>query len=105
MSEPPTDSGGRVPEEAAKLLPELYRDTLQPAAREIGSALGRAVRMTLAPVRGLAWTWEHAETWLQDAVERRLESRRVAPEDVKPPPPQILAGVIRGVQAAGPETD
>jgi hypothetical protein len=101
----PDDLTKKLADEVGQVLPEVYRDTLQPAARETGSVLGRAVRMALAPVRGLVWTWEHAEAWLERSVEERFERRHVPPERVKSPPPQIAAGVTRGVQAAGPEPD
>jgi hypothetical protein len=101
----PDDVTKKLADEAGQVLPEVYRDTLQPAAREAGSVLGRAVRMALAPVRGLVWTWEHAEAWLERSVEERFERRHVPPDKVKSPPPQIAAGVTRGVQATGPEPD
>lgn len=92
-------------EEAAKVLPEVYKDAAQPAVREVGSVLRRAVRMVLAPVRGLVWSWEHAEAWLEESVEKRFERRGVSPADIVTPSPQLTAGVIRGLQAAGPEPD
>jgi Abortive infection alpha len=101
----PDDITAKVASGAEQVLPELYRDTLQPAAKEVGTALGRAIRIALAPIRGLAWTWERAEAWLEDTVEQRLSNRRIEPERVVSPPPQIAAGIIRGVQAAGPEVD
>lgn len=96
---------GKAIDEAGKLLPELYKDALQPATREIGTAMGRAVRIALAPVRALAWSWEKAESWLEEAVTARLTERQVPESRVITPPPQLTAGVIRGVQAAGPEAD
>jgi hypothetical protein len=96
---------GKTIEEVGKLLPEVYKDTLQPAAREVGSVLGRTVRMALSPARGLAWTWEHAEQWLEEAVSQRFTDRAIEVENVVSPRPQLAAGVIRGVQASGPEPD
>jgi hypothetical protein len=101
----PDGLAGKAGEEAAKVLPEVYKDALQPAAKEVGSALGRAVRIALSPVRALAWSWERAESWLEEAVNKRLEDQAAAPGDVVSPTPQLAAGIIRGVQAAGPEPD
>jgi hypothetical protein len=92
-------------ESAASLAPEMYHDALQPATKEVGSALGRTVRMALAPIRAMAWTWEHAESWLESAITERLARRGIPQERIMTPRPQIAAGVTRGVQAAGPEAD
>jgi hypothetical protein len=91
--------------EGAKLLPEVYKDALQPAMREVGTTLGRVVRMSLAGVRGAAWSWERAEAWVEATVEERLHRRKTPEERVIPPPPQLAAGVIRGVQAVGDDGD
>lgn len=105
MSLPNDDVTQGLAADAGSVLPKLYEDTVQPASREIGSALARAVRIALAPVRAVAWTWEHAEAWLQDAVEARFQRRAVAASDVVTPAPQLAAVIVRGVQAAGPEQD
>jgi hypothetical protein len=96
---------GKAIEEAAKLVPEVYRDALKPAVREVGTTLGRAVRMALAPVRAAAWSWEHAEEWCEGKVADFFAARGTAAEDIVVPPAQVTAGVIRGIQAAGPEPD
>jgi hypothetical protein len=95
----------KAAEAVGSLAPEVYRDAIQPAAKEIGTTLGRAVRVALAPVRAVAWSWEHAETWLESAVEERFARRRIPESQIVSPRPQLAAGVIRGVQASGPEDD
>ena len=92
-------------EGAATVVPRVYNDALQPALREIGSALGRVVKIALSPVRALAWTWEHSESWLEEEVTQRFERRKIPQERVVTPSPQLTAQIIRGVQAAGPEAD
>lgn len=95
-----------VPAETGNALTRaVYQDVLQPAAREVGHVLGRAVHVALAPVRGLVWTAERAEDWLEKEVSARLEKRGVPESSVVTPPPLIMAGVIRGLQVAGPDPD
>lgn len=105
MTEVPERFLGQAAGEAGKLLPEVYKDALQPATREVGSTLGRTVKAALAPVRALVWSWEQAEAWLESTVTERLEKRGVGLDVVVTPGPQLTAGIIRGVQVSGPEAD
>jgi hypothetical protein len=89
----------------SRLVPKIYEDGLQPATRAVGTALGRTINAALAPVRGLLWTFEQAEAWLLNAVEERLASRGIHEKTVVTPSPLLLNGVLRGVQASGPEAD
>jgi hypothetical protein len=46
---------------------ELYKDLLQPAARELGKSLlplAKAVSLAMTPLRGAVWGLEQIEDWL-----------------------------------------
>ena len=60
---------------ASKLLTEVYKDTVQPAAKEGGSTLGRSVRALLSPARGLLWGWKKIEEIIVAGVSRRIVCR------------------------------
>lgn len=80
-------------DEATKLLPQVYEDIAQPAAKEIGSILGRSTRALLSPVRGLLWGWEKIESAIIEGVERRLE--RIPEENRKTPDPEIAVPLMQ----------
>ena len=42
----------------------VYTDVASPAAREVGTTLGRAVRLALVPLNGALWSIEQAYDWV-----------------------------------------
>jgi hypothetical protein len=82
-----------VSEGAEKLLPQIYTDAAQPAVQEIGTVLGRTVKVLLAPVRGLLWGCEQIEQVVNEGVEKRLKSRPT--ENIKTPDPEIAVPLIQ----------
>ena len=93
------------PKMPEKLVEKVYDDLAHPAAKEVGSTLGRAVRVALSPARAVLWSWDRAEAWLERAVNERLERRKVPPERVQPPPAEVQLGVTAALQVAGPAAD
>ncbi|GMO62421.1 MAG: hypothetical protein Ta2A_09020 [Treponemataceae bacterium] len=79
--------------EAKKILPQIYADVAQPAAKEIGSVLGHTVRASLAPLRGLLWGWDRIEQMIIDGVEKRWISR--PQENIKTPNLEIAVPLIQ----------
>lgn len=70
-----------------EIAPELYKDALQPTAKQIGKTLetgSKAVNMLLAPVSGMVWGYEKIKTYLEPILEEKLkifiESKLKAPE-------------------------
>lgn len=77
------------------VLPEVYRDLLQPAAREVGQNLltvARAVTMTLSPLSAITWGFDQMRNWLHATLTARLA--RTPPEEIVPPPPEISGPVL-----------
>lgn len=75
-----------------KLVPAIYQDLLQPAAREMGQRLvvvARAVSIALAPLEAAVWGYERIRDYLAAAVTAKLASTR--PEDIRTADP-LIAG-------------
>jgi hypothetical protein len=78
-----------------KVLPKVYRDLAQPATREMGEALGNAVkvaRFVLAPIDYLAAQHQRWERYLQRLAEKVPEERRIEVH------PQIAGPVFAGLE-------
>ena len=76
-------------------IAELYRDVAQPAAREVGEALGNAAkvaRFALAPVDYLAVQHQRWKRYLERVAEKVPEERRVDAN------PQLAGPVFTGLQ-------
>src|SRR5687767_804547 len=89
---------------ASSLVPKVYDDVFQPAAQEVGRSLHGVVKAVLWPVNRLVWSFEKASEWVTERAADILERRSVPPERIITPKPQIIAGVIRGIQATGSDT-
>ena len=77
-----------------ELLPVVYRDMLQPAARELGDGLAtvaKSVKIALAPLKAGVWGYEQIEDWLSVRVTRILADRKVLEPE---PPPLSIAGPL-----------
>ena len=75
-----------------QLVPTIYRDLLQPAARETGQRLvvvARAVSIALAPLEAAVWGYERIRDYLAAAVAAKLATK--PPEEIRSPDP-IIAG-------------
>lgn len=81
---------------------ELYKDVVSPAAKEVGTITGRAVRAVLAPLRALVWTWEQAEEFVATKVQEKLQN--VPEERLITPDPALAGPALQALQfAADPE--
>lgn len=79
---------------ALSVLPEAYRDLLQPAARQLGQGLllvARAVNVALAPLSATVWGFERIRDWLFATLTRKLS--RVPPEQIQTPS-RLVAGQV-----------
>lgn len=101
----PEEAGKAIVEGAAGLLPKVYEDGLQESVKEIGSSLHGVVRLALKPVNLAVWSVEQSLEWGARTVADLFTRRKVPEERVQKPAPQLLDGVIRGLQVAGPDPD
>jgi hypothetical protein len=77
-----------------KLVPTIYKDVLQPAARVTGRKLvivAKAVGIALAPLEGAVWGYERTKDWLSAKVAARLANKPA--EEIKPAE-LVIAGPI-----------
>ena len=78
-----------------KVAPELYKDTIQPAAQQVGKTLetgGKLVNMLLSPISGIIWSYEKITTYLEPILEEKLKS--FVAEQLKSPEPHIVVPAI-----------
>lgn len=77
-----------------ELVPEVYRDMLQPAARKVGDGLAtiaEAVKISLAPLEAGIWGYERIKQWLSLRVTRILADRETKKIEA---PPLSIAGPL-----------
>ncbi|HGY2543177.1 MULTISPECIES: DUF4393 domain-containing protein [Enterobacteriaceae] len=87
----------------AKEVP-IYQDALQPAAQEIGKALGtvaKLVNVALAPVSGLVWGYEQIREFTATKVAEKLKD--VPPEKIVTPSPNVAGPAIEALRYTGHE--
>ncbi len=89
-----------------EVLPEAYRDLLQPAARELGHNLhlvARGVSAALTPLAGTVWGLERLRDWIAVALTRKLA--RVEPEKIIAPKVSIAGPVLTSLRFVAEEEE
>lgn len=79
----------------SELVPEVYRDMLQPAALQVGDGLAtiaKAVKISLAPLEAGIWGYERIKEWLSIRVTRILADRKT--KKIAPPPLSIAGPLV-----------
>lgn len=85
----------------AKAIP-VYEDALQPAAKEIGKALGtvaKTVNVALAPVSALVWGYDKIKDFVDTKVSEKLSN--VKDEDIVSPPPNVAGPALESLKYTG----
>ncbi|AEF44179.1 hypothetical protein SerAS12_1028 [Serratia sp. AS12] len=85
----------------AKEVP-IYQDALQPAAQEIGKALGtvaKLVNVVLAPVSAFVWGYDQIREFTATKVAQKLKN--ITPEDIVSPQPNIAVPAIEALRYTG----
>jgi hypothetical protein len=85
----------------AKAIP-IYQDALQPAAKEIGKALGtvaKTVNIALAPVSALVWGYDQIKEFVDTKVSEKLSN--VPSENIVTPPPHIAGPALESLRYTG----
>jgi len=84
------------------VVPEIYKDILGPAAKELGKGLAvtaKAVNLALAPIHGLVWGSEKIKTYLTEALTKRLKD--LPPDEIVTPNPSIAGPAIEALKFSG----
>ena len=77
------------------VIPEMYRDLLQPAAQEVGSQLlivAKAVKIALAPLKVTVWSFERLSEWLQ--VRLTTHFANTPADQIVAPKPEIAGPLL-----------
>ncbi len=90
------------------LLPvkDAYVDSIQPAARETGKALGHVasvINSALRPLRSMQLSWDLMFDRLDGWLAERLKN--TPPDQIVEPPPTIAGGVVTGLLYASDEPE
>lgn len=89
----------------AKAIP-VYDDAVQPAAKEVGKALGtvaKTVNIALAPIKVLVWGYEQIENFVNEKVSDKLKD--TPSERITPPPPEVVGPALESLKFTGHKED
>ena len=80
----------------------VYQDVVQPAAKEVGSALqtvARTLHVLLAPVSALVWGYEKISVYVSERVAEKLKD--VPSERLRAPEPNIAGPALEALRYTG----
>ncbi|MGR5150188.1 DUF4393 domain-containing protein [Photobacterium alginatilyticum] len=80
----------------------IYQDAVQPAAKEIGKALGtvaKTVNVALAPVSALVWGYDRIKDFVDNKVTEKLSG--VPEENIVTPPPHVAGPALESLRYTG----
>jgi hypothetical protein len=80
----------------------IYQDALQPAAKELGKALGtvaKTVNVALAPISALIWGYDHIKDFVDNKVTEKLQN--TPKEDIITPPPHVAGPALESLKYTG----
>jgi hypothetical protein len=87
-----------------QLVPVIYKDAVQPAAKVVGQKLelvAQAVGIALAPLEGLVWSYEKTKDILSAKVTAKLSNKQ--PEDIAQPSPVVAGPIVMNMLFAAGE--
>lgn len=82
----------------------IYQDALQPAAKEIGTALqtvAKTIHIVLAPVSALVWGYDQIKDFISTRLAEKL--RDVPPENIATPKPNVAGPALESLKYTGHE--
>jgi hypothetical protein len=80
----------------------IYQDVVQPAARELGSALqtvAKTLHILLAPVSALVWGYDQIRDHVSEAVSKKLAG--VPDDQLRSPEPSVAGPALEALRYAG----
>ncbi|OCX53503.1 hypothetical protein BEL04_04170 [Mucilaginibacter sp. PPCGB 2223] len=87
-------------------IPPLYPDIVQPAAKQVGKALGTIaglINVALAPVAAVVWGYDKVSDYLTQTLSEKLSD--VLPENIITPPASIVGPSIEAIKFLANEAD
>jgi hypothetical protein len=82
----------------------IYQDALQPAAIEVGKALGtlaKTIHVALAPISALVWGYDQIKDFVSLRVSEKLKN--VPTEDICTPNPMVVGPALEALKYTGHE--
>lgn len=83
----------------------IYQDALQPAAIEVGKALGtlaKTIHVALAPVSALVWGYDQVKEFISTKVAEKLKN--VPAEQICTPNPMVAGPALEALKYTGHES-
>ena len=77
----------------------VYQDVVQPAAREVGTALqtvAKTLHILLAPVSGLVWGYDKIRDFVGEKVAQKLSE--VPAEELRSPEPHVAGPALEALR-------
>jgi hypothetical protein len=77
------------------VTPEIYKDLLQPAVKELGRNLldvAKVVSIALSPLKGAIWGYEHIRDWLSVKLTEKLS--HISTEKIQSPCMNIAGPIL-----------
>ena len=83
----------------------IYQDALQPAAIEVGKALGtlaKTIHVALAPVSALVWGYDQVKEFISTRVAEKLKN--IPTEQICTPNPMVAGPALEALKYTGHES-
>lgn len=77
----------------------VYQDIVQPAAKEVGTALqtvAKTIHIALAPLSAMVWGYDRIKDYLERALTERLKG--IAPENIITPNPAVVGPAVEALR-------
>lgn len=108
MSSPEQDLAGKAIQSlgTGPAAVELYRDLLQPAAKQVGDSLlvvARAVNVAMSPLKGAVWGFEQIRDWLAVTLTSKLSS--TPPDQIQTPKISTVGPALINLQFCKDEAE
>lgn len=84
----------------------IYEDALQPAAKEVGTALqtvAKTIHVALAPLSMMVWGYDRLRDYLERALSEKLKD--VPPERIVTPDPSVAGPAVEALRFAAHHPD
>ncbi len=95
-----------VYQDAVQPAAKEFGETIRPAGQELGQAIvtvAKVINVALAPLRGMVWSYERIEAFVQSRVAEKLKD--VPAEDVHPPKSHVAVPTLLALSYTGDEPE
>lgn len=84
------------------VVPELYKDAVSPAAKEIGKGLqtvAKAANLALKPISGLVWGYEKIEEFVTTELPKKMRGKSA--DNIITPEPHLAGPLLESLKYTG----